>query len=430
MKYKYSRFNIIKQHDEYQVLYNSYSKASIVFDKEYDLSFVDNDSMIQELSNDILSEFINNGIIIDDSRDEVGELRYGFLKKYFDKSRLTVGLIPTLNCNFSCPYCCEKPFNCGTENVKNYFEVLKKFSEKTFTEYKYININLFGGEPLLYFEHASKYLTWLDKLSHRDNFKYTVSMITNGSLIDEDKLDFFLKHNINLIQITIDSDKENHDKMRIFKNGSPSFDILIKNIELVAKKIMNKRVLFVVRINLNNTSVKKVKESLSNIDSHLRNNISLMFRVIYNTQTYVEKNTNKIDHLEEYIRMGKELGFNIYDESYVLQTCEAATDMRSFYLLPNLKLSKCANELGHPSCWFGELMEDGTPKLYTDNLVKWFETNYEVFNNKKCLNCKLLPDCLGGCPLYKIKNKKRSCRSFDMVSLPNYYGVFDDITKE
>lgn len=427
MEYKFSRFNIIKNHGKYKVLYNSYSKSSLIFDENTDLSYIDNDSKIESLNKDLLNEYIDNGIIIDKSRDEIDELRYAFLKKYFDKSRLTVGLIPTLNCNFNCPYCCEKPFSCGKENLKNYFNTLKKFSQSTFGEYRNININLFGGEPLLYYNYANEYLQFLKKLSKEKHFNYSVSMITNGSLITNENLDFLLKHNLNLIQITLDSDKENHDRMRKFKNGKPSFDLLIKNIELVSSKIKNKKVLFVVRINLNNTSVEKVKSSLNEIEKKYRSNIHLMFRVIYNTRVYIEKNSNRIDRLEEYIKMSQDLGFKIYDESYVLQTCEAGTDIRSFYILPNLKLSKCANELGHESCWLGELNDDGSVKLYYENLVKWFDINYEIFNNKKCLNCKLLPDCLGGCPLYKIKNGKRSCRSFDMVSLPNYYGVLNEL---
>ena len=423
MEYKFSRYNIVKEHDNYKVLYNSYTKSSIIFEDDYDLSFVNDDDLINTIDSDVKKTLIEEDFIIDKHRNEFEELKYGFLKKYFDKSILTVGLIPTLKCNFNCPYCCEKPFTCGEENLDKYFRTLKKFSEKKFNNYKHIHINLFGGEPLIYYEYAKDYLNWLDKLSKKGNFDYTVAMITNGSLLDEEKLDFFIKHNINLIQITIDSDKENHDKMRIFKNGKPSFDILIKNIELVSKKMKK---LFVVRINLNNTTVSKVEKSLDVIDPSVRSNINLMFRVIYNTQTYSEKNSNKIDKLEDYIKMGKKLGFNIYNESYVLQSCEAVTDSRTFYLLPDLTMSKCANEIGHPSCSFGVIKDDGEVELDPNKLVDWFDTNFEAFTNKKCMNCKLLPDCLGGCPLFKIKNHKRSCRSFDMVSLPNYYGELDE----
>lgn len=39
----------------------------------------------------------------------------------------------------------------------------------------------------------------------------------------------------------------------------------------------------------------------------------------------------------------------------------------------------------------------------------------------KCKNCKKLPDCLGGCILYKVRNKKRKCSPFELVSLPYLY---------
>ena len=151
-------------------------------------------------------------------------------------------------------------------------------------------------------------------------------------------------------------------------------------------------------------------------------NINIMFMVIYNTQTYKEKNSNEISKLEEYIDLGKELGFKTYNESYVLQTCEAANDSRTFYILPDMTLTKCANEIGCDACVFGKILNDGSIQLDSEKLINWFNINYEVFSNEKCTNCKMLPDCLGGCPLYKVKNNKRSCRAYDMVSLPNYYG--------
>lgn len=426
MDLKYSRYNIIKEHDNYRVLYNSYTKSSLIFDKEDDLSFIENEDTINNLDEDIKNEFIEQGFVIDKNRDEFEELKYGFLKKYFDKSMLTIALIPTLNCNFSCPYCCEKPFSCGKEDLSKYFKTLKKFSEKQFKLYKHIHINLFGGEPLIYYEHAKDYLEWIDDYSKENNFSYTTGMITNGALITEDKLDFLIDHNISLLQITLDSDKENHDKMRTFKNGKPSFDILIKNIELVSKKFTKENQLCLIRINLNNTTVSKVKKSLENIKPQLRHNINLMYRVIYNTATYKENNTNKMDKLEEYVKMGKNLGFNIYTENYLLQSCEAVNDCRVFYILPNLTMSKCASEIGHPAGIFGKIKSNGEVDLDSEKLVNWFEANFEAFNNEKCKNCKLMPDCLGGCPLFKIKNGVRSCRSFDMVSLPNYYGELDE----
>ena len=43
------------------------------------------------------------------------------------------------------------------------------------------------------------------------------------------------------------------------------------------------------------------------------------------------------------------------------------------------------------------------------------------FSNSKCRECKLLPDCYGGCILYYAKNKERLCKEFSMSSLPYLY---------
>ena len=91
-----------------------------------------------------------------------------------------------------------------------------------------------------------------------------------------------------------------------------------------------------------------------------------------------------------------------------------------------MTLTKCANEIGCDACVFGKILNDGSIQLDSEKLINWFNINYEVFSNEKCRNCKMLPDCLGGCSLYKVKNNKRSCRAYDMVSLPNYYGEINE----
>lgn len=423
---KYSNFNIIKEHKNCKVLYNSFTKAAILFEKNYDLSFVNDNDTIEKLPKEIKKAFISHGIIIDNDRNELEELKYAFLKKYFEKSALTISLIPTLNCNFDCPYCCEKPFTVNEESLNNYFDILEKFSKKNFKNWKNVHVNLFGGEPLIYYNYAKKYIEWLENDSKMNSYNYSIGLITNGSLLNEENLHFLIAHNLKVIQITLDSDKENHDNMRKFKNGKPSFDLLITKIELVAKLLETNKFFFVLRINLNNTNLSKVKKSLEEISVKYRKNINIMFRVIYNTQTYKEKNSNETSKLEEYIDLGKELGFKTYNESYVLQTCEAANDSRTFYILPDMTLTKCANEIGCDACVFGKILNDGSIQLDSEKLINWFNINYEVFSNEKCTNCKMLPDCLGGCPLYKVKNNKRSCRAYDMVSLPNYYGEINE----
>lgn len=225
------------------------------------------------------------------------------------------------------------------------------------------------------------------------------------------------------LQITIDSDKDNHDKMRIYQNGNPSFDLLIEKInEVIPLGNEYENFKFVLRINLNNTNIKKVNETLMRINHKQREKTHLLIRAIYNTHAYNEKNENSVFELQEYFDLGMELGFNVLKEKYQYQTCESCGDRKTFHLMPDLSIWKCINDMGYEKSKIGSIKEDGTIELIPENIVNWYKSCMSAFSDSECLECKMLPDCLGGCPLYKCKNKgRKSCRSFDMMSLPSIY---------
>ena len=415
---KLSRYNIIKKYDDKILLYNSFTKASIFFEKDSSIKMLYDIKEYEKLSKNEQDILKNNGFVVDDERDEFQEIKYIYEQKYFDTEVFNIVLVPSLACNFKCPYCFEKDFE-NKSNIKKYFNVLKKYAEKNFKTHRMVQISLFGGEPLLYYEECINFLRWVDKDSKKNGYDYYTSIVTNGSLLDEDKLCNLLSHNLYSLQITIDSDKENHDKMRIFKNGNPSFDLLINKINTLIPRTLNyQNFKFILRINLNNTTVDKVKKSLSNINPEIRNNIHLLIRAIYNTHAYNKTNTNSVNELLEYFKMGSDLGFNVLKEKYYYQTCEACGDRKFFYLMPDLTLRKCINDLGYKKTCIGRLNDDGEPDLNVEYIVDWYKNCVSAFSDEDCINCKMLPDCLGGCPLVKSKYNKKTCRTFDMACLP------------
>lgn len=46
--------------------------------------------------------------------------------------------------------------------------------------------------------------------------------------------------------------------------------------------------------------------------------------------------------------------------------------------------------------------------LYNNVMVEYL--NYEAITDKKCMECKVLPACMGGCPYITI-NSERKCNS-------------------
>ena len=322
--YKISKYNIVKKLDDKIIVYNSYTKASLFLEKDSDVNAFEDIDAFNKLDGDTKKVLIDNGFVIDKNRDEFAEIKYMFEKKYYDKTFLNVVLVPSLACNFSCPYCFEKDLKCGKENIKKYFSALKNFAKNNFKDFKCIQISLFGGEPLLFAKDCLEFLKWVNKDSKEKHYEYFTSIVTNGSLLTEDILDKLIDNNLKMLQITLDSDKETHDLTRKFKTGEPSFDLLISKIEMIIQKTKKlKDFNFVLRINLSNTNVNKVKESLEYIKTKYRSKVNLLIRSVYNTHAYKDNNENDNSQIDTYFKMGQDLGFSIFQESFQYQSCEA-----------------------------------------------------------------------------------------------------------
>ena len=149
-------------------------------------------------------------------------IRWGYTKlSYNDK--YGKALIPlryflelTYRCNLSCPYC-----YVGNERNKN---------ELTTAEWKnvinqipfYGIITLVGGEPLL-----RKDFDELLEYSCKKTFR-KVHVVSNGILLDSDKIESFKKHKPVLLSVSLDGYGVTHDRNR-GKDGI--FDKIISNLE-------------------------------------------------------------------------------------------------------------------------------------------------------------------------------------------------------
>lgn len=103
-----------------------------------------------------------------------------------------------LNCNFSCKYCHQRTcheINTKTSivrlpletNIRNFIKMLKDNDIQVSKR-----INLWGGEPLVYWKHIKLLVPALKELYPGVD----ICMISNGSLITEEVVDFLIKHRI------------------------------------------------------------------------------------------------------------------------------------------------------------------------------------------------------------------------------------------
>lgn len=141
-------------------------------------------------------------------------------------------------CNLNCKYC----YYSGKANLYN--NVHHKMSEKILELYvrQYIeavegpevSFCWHGGEPLLAgLDFYKKAIDFQKK--YCDGKKISNSLQTNGLLINDDWCDFFSDNNF-LIGVSIDGPRHFHDANRLDFNRQPTFEKVIKNIELMFHK--------------------------------------------------------------------------------------------------------------------------------------------------------------------------------------------------
>lgn len=140
----------------------------------------------------------------------------------------------TKKCNLRCAYCF----------VRNRSQALgsmtKSTAEKTIDfllgpiSKKNLNLSFFGGEPLVEYKFLKDIIKYAFYQSHLKNKRVTFSVVTNGTLVNQEVLNFFDKYRVKLI-LSCDGNHKSQNKHRVFPDGSGSFKILNKKIRDIAK---------------------------------------------------------------------------------------------------------------------------------------------------------------------------------------------------
>ena len=309
----------------------------------------------------------------------------------------------TSECNYNCKYCfiesrfeSSKKSYMSLETATKAIEMIRRNTEK-------IKIIFYGGEPLLNF----KTIKYVVETIKRSNIQSSFSIITNGSIINNEIITFLKDNNFN-VSISLDGLEDTNNKTRIDLNGNGTFNRIVSTIE----KLRNNNIKLGISCTINPFNLQKTKELLDVIKRYGINGLG------YNFMT---KNPN--------------LSFTIEDESQLITSVLEAED----YWLKNgiiedkiikrklipyvegniVKFRKdCAgygNQVvitpdGNVGICHGLWpdMENNAQKSYYDFDVNylgkivqhniWKEWNARTpFNMPQCWNCVAIGACGGGC---------------------------------
>ncbi len=192
---------------------------------------------------DTIQSLVENGFIVDSRDDEQDALKKYFTDLREDTDQLRVTVLTTLQCNFACDYCFQ-----GDHGDYNKFAAkmtmeqadgVARWIETRFDDIqpKKFVMAFFGGEPLLNLPVMYYLAERCYAMCEERGIPQLVNVITNGLLLTPDVVDRLLPYGLNGIKITLDGDRDTHNRMRPLRGKQGTFDRIIENVRQVADKI-------------------------------------------------------------------------------------------------------------------------------------------------------------------------------------------------
>ena len=142
------------------------------------------------------------------------------------------------DCNLACKYCFAEEGEYKGDRALMSLEVGKKALDFLIAHSgsrKNLEVDFFGGEPLMNFEVVKEIVAYGRSLEDQYNKKFRFTMTTNGILLNDDITEFLNREMSNVV-MSIDGRKEVHDKMRPSPNGKGSYDIILPKFLKLAKE--------------------------------------------------------------------------------------------------------------------------------------------------------------------------------------------------
>lgn len=160
-----------------------------------------------------------------------------YLKYFLDRKLSKITLQVTQGCNLRCKYCIysedvNKQQRTHSNRRMNW-DIAKAsidFLYKHSVDSDKVNVGFYGGEPLLEISLIEQSVAYAKKIF--DGKEVSFSITSNGTLLDDNIINFLVRENINLL-ISLDGPKEIHDRSRIFADGSGSFDTVMQKIKRI-----------------------------------------------------------------------------------------------------------------------------------------------------------------------------------------------------
>src|SRR5437867_2764911 len=181
---------------------------------------------------------VEEGFLVEDRAQDDGNLR-----AYLDKASggipgtMFVTLMPTLQCNLACTYCFQKEHPAFTKMSSPTEDATLEWLLRQVDErgLRTLHVHYFGGEPTTRKDYCLRTAQVLSASMKARGGKFRWDMTTNGIHLDVEFARKMHSFGPGAFKVTLDGDKETHDRMRVYRDGRCTFDVIFDNVVALAR---------------------------------------------------------------------------------------------------------------------------------------------------------------------------------------------------
>lgn len=381
--------------DRTRLLYNSIEKKYYEYDtteKKYIEDLLKNINRGEYSPEDIsvICELLSKRIIISDDMNEMDYLAYKENQIRYQSDTFHIMILVTNGCNFRCEYCVQEHANVSlTDSSADKIISLIRNRAK---QVKRVKITWFGGEPLLQYKRINQMMEDIIEIGEQFNCIIEAGIVSNGFLLNQEMIKRFKKLHVNMMQITLDGDRETHNKRRYLSNGEETYDTVVHNIQI----LLENEIPVLLRINIDENSYQSATDVLDIIPKEYRGMVSVSVSNFYQT----EKKVSPYEIYKKAIKMGYRYPnrFNVF---MACQTCL----MNGIIVDASGDLIICANA-DKEDKKLGFIDADGNIRIQNSAVYYKLKT-VSALQNPACKECEQLPFCIGTCKYGRYKNNDK-----------------------
>jgi len=393
--------------------FNSFSAKYILLDDtKHNLYQTLSASELESVNPVLFSLLRENQFLVPEDFNERAIVEYKKLCYKMDTMMYHVVINVTLDCNLKCWYCYETKIH-NSSLQKNVLEAIKRNISLRYSQvrFKTLKLSFFGGEPFLNFKAISEILEYAKIFCSANSIVLLADFTTNAVAIKEEHINY-LKNFTCFFQITLDGDKEKHNKVKYLK-GVDTFRCTLNKIHKISNAI--KKSYIWIRINYDSKTLERIDDIITEIEDLDRKRTFLILRKIWQTDSEAitsRQLTTAIQHI---------LNHNFFVDSYALSRSGVCFAERMNQVLINIdgKVFKCSTlHSFDDEHSMGELDLESGDLSWDMNKISQIP---RIITNSRCAECALFPSCLGPCNKNLLKSADRTCILDEMnMSMQEY----------